>query len=137
MLDTKDVFARHGVRWTRQRMDLYQTLAGTKCHPTAEQLHRMVCEHLPEPSLATVYNTLDLFARTGLCRKINTGAGGARYDADTSHHLHLVTPEGGLMDVPEDLSQAILAGISRDAITQLERRLEVRIGRIEVQLTAV
>ncbi len=132
--DTKDLFEAHGIRCTRQRVELYDTLATCKCHPTAEQLHRMVLERSPGTSLATVYNTLDALTTAGLCRRITGAAGGARYDADLSHHLHLTTPDGRVIDVPEETGDEVLRAITPEMVQRLEESLGVSIDHIEVQI---
>lgn len=133
MLDTRELFEKHTLRCTRQRVELYETLAACKCHPTAEQLHRMVAERSPGTSLATVYNTLEAFTDAGLCRKINS-SGGARYDADVSDHLHVVTTDGRLMDVPPEVGDEILRAIPRQALDRVQERLGIKVAHVEVLL---
>lgn len=132
--DTRGVFESHGIRCTRQRLEVYDTLAACKCHPTAEQLHRLVLERSPGTSLATVYNTLEAFTSAGLCRKMTTSSGGARYDADLSNHLHLTTPDGRVIDVPTEMGEEMLRAISPEMVSRLEQSLGVSIEQIEVQI---
>lgn len=137
MHDTRSVFESKGLRCTRRRIELYETLAACRCHPTAEQLHRLVAARSPGTSLATVYNTLEAFTHAGLCRKFTTSGGGARFDADITNHLHVVTDDGRLIDVPHDLGESILAGIKSEAVARLEKEMGVTIGHVEVHLRAV
>lgn len=123
---TRDLFTRHALRCTRQRVEVYSALASTKSHPTAEELHRMVESRSPGMSLATVYNTLEVLCGAGLARRVPTaGSCPARYDADTSPHLHLVDENGEVVDLPADLAQEILGSLPEG----LERRLADRFGR--------
>ncbi|MFM9958019.1 MAG: Fur family transcriptional regulator [Phycisphaerales bacterium] len=132
---TRELLEKHGIRCTRQRVELYEALAACKSHPTAEQLHRMVVEHSPGTSLATVYNTLETFTQSGLCRRITSaGPGGARFDADLSNHMHVVDREGRVMDVPEHVGQELLSAITPDVVERLERALGVSIEHIDVQV---
>ena len=133
MIDARTTFERCHIRCTKQRAEVYETLSACTCHPTAEQLHRMVCERSPGTSLATVYNTLEALTDAGLCRRIAT-AGGARYDADLSHHLHTITPDGRVMDVPPEAGQEILSLIPPEAVERIEAKLGVRVRHIEIQL---
>ena len=93
-------------------------------------------------SLATVYNTLDIFTRQGLCRRLSTpaGAGGSgtasRYDADLSDHLHLVTPDGRVHDLPEDLGQEVLRHIPQDLVRRVEEAMGARVQRLNVDFIA-
>ena len=54
-------------------------------------------------SKATVYNTLNLFARKGLLRALNFDPERCSFDSNTRPHYHLHDVETGeLMDVPPD-----------------------------------
>jgi len=133
---TRALFRRHGLRCTKQREVIYRVLADCKSHPTAEELHEQVRAAESGLSLATVYNTLEAFSARGLCRSLPSanGGGAARYDADLSDHVHLTTADGKVLDVPDDLSERLLDGLSEDLISELERRTGLRIGRISLQL---
>jgi len=133
--DVRSEFSRRNLRCTKQRVEVYQALAACRCHPTAEQLHRMLSEGSPGTSLATVYNTLEVLCEAGLCRRIPTTAG-ARYDADLSPHFHLVTTDGRLVDVPPEVGDDLLAELPERLRERVEARLGVTIARIEVQLFA-
>lgn len=133
---TRELFESHGIRCTRQRVELYETLAACKCHPTAEHLHRMSLERSPGTSLATVYNTLEAFTQAGLCKKIASAGGGARFDADLSHHLHVIRPDGAVVDVPEPTGREVLNAITPEMVQRIEKALGVSIEQIDVQIRA-
>jgi Fur family peroxide stress response transcriptional regulator len=132
----RTLFEEHGLRCTRQREVLYQALAATKSHPTADELFNSVKED--GLSLATIYNTLDAFTEVGLVRRIpsSSGSGPCRFDADTTDHVHLATPDGRVHDVPNDLSRQLLAGIPASSIADLERRMGIKVAGLTVQVTA-
>lgn len=127
------LFVEKGLRCTSQRMDVYLSLASTKCHPTAEHLHRMVQDRSPGTSLATIYNTLEALCEAGLARQIPTPGGVARYDADLSDHLHAVTHDGQVMDVPADLGAEVLAAMPAGLKERLEQRLGSSVRHMSVQ----
>ncbi|HVZ94140.1 MAG TPA: transcriptional repressor [Phycisphaerales bacterium] len=131
--DIRELLTRHDMRCTRQREEIYRTLMATKVHPTAEELHRLVGELSPGTSLATVYNTLDVLCEAGLCRKVPTPDGTARYDADLSEHLHAVTKDGRLVDVPDDLSKQVLDYLPRGLVEEIERRIGAPISHINLE----
>lgn len=133
---TKVLFARHGLRCTVQREAVYRALAATKSHPTAEELFTAVRGRCSGISLATVYNTLDALARRGLCRRIADPAGGtsARFDADTSTHVHFIADDGAIRDVPADLGETLVSGLAPGVIEALERRMGIRIDQVRVEL---
>lgn len=134
---------RHGLRHTRQRQAVLTALLATAEHPTAEELFESVRQREPGISLATVYNTLDAFVRRGLARKLLPGSSAeapgspqARYDADTSDHAHLVTQDGRVRDVPEDLSRALREHLPQELIEAIERRMGVRVDDLRVEVRA-
>lgn len=131
--DIRILFQQNGLRCTRQREQVYAALAATHTHPTAEDLFQAVRDMDAGLSLATVYNALDAFIGAGIARQV-PGTGPARYDADMSPHVHLSTPEGEVVDVPDDLSQRLLDGIPEAAVRELEARLGVKVSRVLLQV---
>ncbi len=131
--EVRDLFQQHGLRCTRQREVVYGALAGSMSHPTAEELHRRVLAVEPGLSLATVYNTLEALTCCGLARRHAAG-GCCRFDAVTSPHVHLQTSDKGLVDVPQDLSARLLAGVSAEVLAEIEERMGVRIVHLSVNV---
>lgn len=133
----RETFASRGLRCTIQRERLYAALMESEVHPTADELYRTVLTTCPGISLATVYNTLEAFTRAGLARRIAPSAldhnGAYRYDADTAHHAHVVTADGQIRDLPDDMSNAVLAAIPREVLERIEREMGVKVGRISVE----
>lgn len=142
-VDTPELFAARGLRCTRQRRAIYDALAASREHPTADELFRMVCprgncsDSGDGLSLATVYNTLEAFCQAGLAHKL-PGAGengSARYDAVRGNHLHLRCQDSGaLADVPDELSAKILDRLPADLLAELERHLGFKIDQVQVEL---
>jgi len=116
---------------------IYEALVATSTHPTAEDLYGMVQTMEPGLSLATVYNTLEVFTSTGLCRKLpgKGGNGACRFDADVSPHVHVALEDGRVVDVPADLSSALLEAVPSERLRELESRLGVRITRVNLDLS--
>jgi len=138
MEDVRDTFERHGLRSTKQRLSVYRALLATRSHPTADELHQMVCASDEHLSLATVYNTLEALSDAGLCRKLPTTSGSVRYDADVSDHLHIrLRDSGRIVDVPPALGDRLLAGLATDVIREIESETGVRIEGMQVQLLGV
>lgn len=140
----RHLLTSRGLRCTAQREHVYAALMASKVHPTAEELHEL----LNQPgatddalgggiSLATVYNTLDVFTRHGLARRIapvHSGAAAAfRYDADTRNHAHIVLADGSIRDLPDDLSDRVIASIDPALLDEVRRRTGVEITRIGVE----
>ena len=130
----KRMLRDHGLRATRQREDVYLALASTKSHKCADELFEAVRENQPGMSLATVYNTLEALASSGLCRRLPNAIGASRYDADVSEHAHLVTADGKVIDVPMDLSDQLHNAIEPTLIEEIENRLGVKIDGLSIEL---
>lgn len=86
----------HGLSVTHQRLAIFEALAGSREHPSAEQLHRAVQRKLPTLSLATVYKNLEALKAIGAVSDVNALHDQGRYEASlpgtgagSSHH-HLV-----------------------------------------------
>ena len=86
----------HGLSVTHQRLAIFEALASSREHPSAEQLHRAVQRRLPSLSLATVYKNLEALKAIGAVADVNPLHEQARYEAalpgtgaGRSHH-HLV-----------------------------------------------
>lgn len=139
--DHRALFAAHGLRCTRQRQVVYAALAGTREHPTAEAIYDSVKGSAEAGdgtiSLATVYNTLETLTQRGLCRKLATPGGPTRFDAITDEHAHVIAPDGSMVDLPDDLSHRVMAGVrDPELIAEIEQRLGVTVGRISIHLAA-
>jgi Fe2+ or Zn2+ uptake regulation protein len=85
-------------RNTRQRQVILEQLRTVHTHPTAAELHQLARRRLPKLSLGTVYRNLELLTSAGLIRKLDTGGGQARYDADCTHHFHVRCVRCGRLD---------------------------------------
>ncbi len=101
-----------GHRFTTQREAVYEVLAGTTAHPTADDVFTAVRRQLPDISLATVYKALEAFVQCGVARKLALGNGPARYDGRTDAHEHIRCLScGRLQDIeglrPEDWMEGI------------------------------
>ena len=116
-LKTKEVTARlreRGFKVTPQRLAVYNALAHTTAHPSAETLYRELLEDYPTMSLATVYKSLNIFCMVGIAQELNVGEDSFRYDANVKAHPHIRCQHCGKVDdvngLPEDsLSQQIAA----------------------------
>jgi len=99
-------FKKHGYKMTPQRRAILEALTGSAHHPTAEQIHGLVREHMPDISLATVYNTLhDLIDMEELF-ELDVGDRVRRYDIARGDHAHQVCRKcGRIEDVSGDFEE--------------------------------
>jgi len=86
----------HGLSVTHQRLAIFEALASSREHPSAEQLHKAVQLRIPTLSLATVYKNLEALKAIGAVVDVNPLHEQARYEsalpgsgAGHPHH-HLV-----------------------------------------------
>lgn len=81
---------RAGLKATGSRMVILAALEQDHTHPTAEHLYDTLHRDFPSLSLSTVYQTLDVFIRTGLCRRVSGLGDRLRVDGTPQDHDHAV-----------------------------------------------
>ncbi len=91
-----------GLRPTRQRVVLAELLfAQGDRHLTAEMLHNEAAQSGRKVSLATVYNTLNVFAKMGMLREIGVDGSTTYFDTRTcDHHHFFIEGAGEIRDIP-------------------------------------
>lgn len=94
-----------GVRPTRQRIDLSRVIFGAgDRHFTAEMLFHETRSIPFAPTLGTIYNTLNEFARCGLLREIAIYDAKLWYDTKTGPHFHFYSEDTEeLSDIPDNI----------------------------------
>jgi len=89
-------------RSTRQLGAVYDVLATSFDHPTADQVFQRVRRVLPRVSLGTVYRNLEKLRDEGRLRVVRLEGGQAHYDAMTDVHDHFVCEScGAVVDLPD------------------------------------
>lgn len=88
--ELRDRFKRHGLRFTHQRYTVYQALAASRAHPSAEELYARVRRNHPTLARNTVYTTLEALQAIGIASEISLWHDRARFDANARAHHHLV-----------------------------------------------
>ncbi len=78
-----------------QRVAVAKFVLSTSTHPSAEDVFKAIQDEAPTISLATVYNTLHLFAQKGLLRELAIAEGKLVYDCCMQPHHHIVDVESG------------------------------------------
>ena len=133
----RTLFAERDLRCTAQRLAVFETLANTRSHPTAEELRALVNERGIELSLATVYNTLEAFCNAGIAMRLASPTGSCRFDANTDPHLHITFRDhDSIIDVPPDLSRRLLAQVPDSVLREIESTLGVEIESLNIELVA-
>mgnify|MGYP003345748482 CR=1 FL=1 len=89
-----------GVALTLQRLVIARVLLSRPVHLTADQVWGRAREIMPEISRATVYNTLDLFERSALLRRLIVDTEKVVFDSNTTPHHHLYdAATGDVIDI--------------------------------------
>ncbi len=102
MKDTAELLRSRGIQPSHQRIAIYEALASTKAHPSADALRDALAPAMPTLSRTTVYSTLELFAERGLARRLALTGSELRFDADVSAHVHFRCRGcGAVSDLPD------------------------------------
>jgi Fur family ferric uptake transcriptional regulator len=87
-----------GLRVTRPRIEVAETLRQLGGHRTADEVHARLTSALPRTS---VYNALTAMADAGIVLRADVGPGAAVYEIGQRWHHHFVCRRcGGIADVP-------------------------------------
>jgi Fur family peroxide stress response transcriptional regulator len=92
-----------GFKVTPQRLAIYQVLARTKAHPSAEMIFSELQPLYPTMSLATVYKTVEILKEIGVLQVLNVGEDSFRYDANVENHPHIRCMACNRVDDLEDI----------------------------------
>jgi Fur family peroxide stress response transcriptional regulator len=79
-----------GLKATGPRLQILAALVHDRTHPTVEQLYQRLRREHPSISLSTIYQTLETFLRTGLCRRVTDIDDRMRVDGTPRDHDHAV-----------------------------------------------
>lgn len=107
---------RRGLRWTSQRQNVVEVLAGAHGHLTGAELVELCRARDPMTIPSTVYRTLDALEELGLVRHAHGPDGREEYHvAPTQEHGHLYCSRcGGRWEITEAAADQIV-GTLRDA----------------------
>ena len=129
-----ELFQSKGVKATPQRISVYEALLSLK-HPSAEAVLERVRSILPTVTVATVYNTLDCFAKAGVIERVLTVDNKMYFDTNLSRHYHLYSEETHEIQdfYDNELSELIRTFIQNRKIPGFELKdvKEQLIGNIE------
>jgi Fe2+ or Zn2+ uptake regulation protein len=134
---SRHVLEQHGLRCTKQRLAVYETLCACDSHPTAEELYQIVLQREGGLSRATVYNTLNALADTGLVKRLPCERGLFRFDADLSPHVHVRFQDSDeVADLPPHLTDRLMSQCCRDALKAIATELGIELDGVSIELIA-
>lgn len=123
-----------GLRYTRQRGEVFDYLQSVRTHPTAEEVYVAVRRRLPNISLATVYKSLDALVEAGLATKLANADGPGRYDCRSDSHYHLrCLKTGQVRDLETPFDPQLLHKLDPHLVTSLRQQgFEITAYRLEL-----
>lgn len=84
-----EILRRHGYKVTPQRLAIYEMIKNNLTHPNVESIYQQLQPQYPSMSLATVYKTMEIFAKIGVVTVLQCGEDAHRYDYNTTKHAHI------------------------------------------------
>jgi len=104
--------ATSGLRLTRQRQNVFEVVAESHDHPTADDIFQRSKSRMPEISFATVYNCLDVLVRCGLVRQVTLERSPARFCPNMREHCHFYCEEcGQVTDIDLPRRETVLPAV--------------------------
>ena len=105
--DMISLLSAHDIMPTQQRVQIAHLLFAKAQHLSAEQILERVNDDRSMVSKATVYNTLNLFARKGLVREVIIDPTKVFYDSNTELHHHFYNVDSGMLEDIDATSVAL------------------------------
>ncbi|HTG43319.1 MAG TPA: transcriptional repressor [Verrucomicrobiae bacterium] len=100
-----------GYRFTRQRRQVFEVVADSHDHPTADEILERVRRRMPEISFATVYNCLSVLVQCGLLRQVTLDRSPTRFCPNMREHCHFFCDRCGEVTDIEVPSRTALSGV--------------------------
>ena len=98
-----ELFDRHGIMSTPQRVEIARILLDKPQHLSADQIIDRLRAAGSGVSKATVYNTLNLFSERGLIKEVMVDPVRKFYDSTTHAHHHFYNVDTGeLSDIADE-----------------------------------
>lgn len=88
-MDIAEVLRKNGYKVTPQRLAVFGTIDHNPNHPNAEDIYKTLQPRYPSMSLATVYKTMEIFAKIGVVQVLQCEEDAHRYDFNTHPHAHI------------------------------------------------
>lgn len=84
-----------GFRTTKQRKEVFEVVADSHDHPTADEIFERAKRRMPEISFATVYNCLSVLVQCGLVRQVTLDRSPTRFCPNMREHCHFFCEDCG------------------------------------------
>lgn len=93
----KEYLENEGIHPSYQRLRIYEYLDKVGFHPTVDMIYNELAKEIPTLSKTTIYNTLNLFQKSGIVMGLTIEANEVRYDTNTQLHAHFKCDECGMV----------------------------------------
>lgn len=84
-------------RLTKQRQVVLEEVQKVCTHPTAKEVYQATKRRIKDISFATVYRNLNFLEENKLIIKLKSKDGDARYDGNSTPHIHLICKVCGMV----------------------------------------
>lgn len=88
-MEIAEVLRKNGYKVTPQRLAVYEAINHNPTHPNAKAIYKILQPNYPSMSLATVYKTMEIFAKIGVVQVLQCAEDAHRYDYNTTPHAHI------------------------------------------------
>lgn len=88
-MEIAEVLRKNGYKVTPQRLAVYEAINHNPTHPNVEAIYKILQPNYPSMSLATVYKTMEIFAKIGVVQVLQCAEDAHRYDYNTTPHAHI------------------------------------------------
>lgn len=109
-----------GLRPSLQRIAVFNLVANSKKHPTADEIFSNLTNIYPSLSRTTVYNSLHALVEAGLIRELEIDSGNKHYDlAPQAPHSHFICKACGRifdMAIPSGIKSYAEPGFCVDSV---------------------
>jgi Fur family peroxide stress response transcriptional regulator len=128
-MDIAAVLRENGYKVTPQRLAVYEVVNNNTTHPHAEAIYKELQPKYPFMSLATVYKTMEIFAKIGVVQVLQCEEDAHRYDFNTKPHAHIrCTRCNRVMDVD----------VERDKLAEMaQAQTGYRVDSVNVSFTGI
>lgn len=112
-MEIAEVLRKNGYKVTPQRLAVYDAIIHNPMHPNAEAIYKTLQPNYPSMSMATVYKTMEIFAKIGVVQVLQCAEDAHRYDYNTNPHAHIRCEKcNRVMDI--DLDQKHLSQLAAE-----------------------
>ncbi len=96
-----DILKAKGIGPTRPRVAILKYIYEHFTHPTVEEVYASLAPHIATLSKTTVYNTLRIYAESGLCNMLTINEKQLVFDGNPKSHAHFMCKHcNRVYDVP-------------------------------------